>query len=122
MTGTSRKTLSFPRRTLNAPLIPFRIPALKRPPADRPADQKLVERVRREFSDMRGLSPTLAQAGRLFHLADQECCEIFAQLLHEGFLDLCPDQKYRLKPVRLTRDTTGTHGSSSRPPHADFAK
>ena len=108
MMGSSRKTLSFPQQTLNVPLIPLRIPSLKRPPADRPADQKLVERVRREFSDMRGLSPTLAQAGRMFHLADQECYEIFAQLLHEGFLDLCADQRYRLKPVRLRRDTTGT--------------
>jgi hypothetical protein len=97
MTATSRKTLAFPQRTPHVPLIPLRIRALKRAPAYRPADQKLVERVRREFSDMRGLSPTLAQAQRLFHLADAECREIFAQLLHERFLDLCPDQRYRLK-------------------------
>jgi len=71
-----------------------------------PADQKLVERVRREFSDMRGLSPTIAQATRLFHLADEECLEIFRQLLQEGFLVLGSDDRYRLKSRR----------------HADFAK
>jgi len=102
MTTTSRKTLSFPKRTfprrsLNVPFTPPRVCSLKRPPSYRPADQKLVERVRREFSDMRGLSPTLAQTRRLFHLGDQECDEIFAQLLQEGFLDLCADERYRLK-------------------------
>jgi hypothetical protein len=56
-----------------------------------------VERVRREFSDMRGLSPTMPQAIRLFHLAHDECLEIFAQLLQEGFLDLGADERYRLK-------------------------
>ena len=97
MTATSRKTLSFQQRTLYIPLTPLRIRSLKRPPTRRPADQKLVERVRREFGDMRGLSPTLAQARRLFHLADQECYEIFAQLLQEGFLDFGADERYRLK-------------------------
>jgi len=103
MTATSRKTLSFPQQTLHVPLTPLRMRSLRRPPAFRPADQKLVERVRREFSDMRGLSLTLAQARRLFNLADPECCEIFAQLLREGFLDLCADQRYRLNAVQLRR-------------------
>lgn len=98
MRATARKTLAFPHRTLQVPLTPLRIQALTRTPAHRPADQKLVERVRREFSDMRGLSPTLAQARRLFHLADDECLEIFAQLLQENFLHLCVDDRYRLKP------------------------
>ena len=61
------------------------------------ADQKLVERVRREFCDMRGFSPTIAQARRLFHLANDECLEIFRQLLQEGFLTLCSDDRYRLR-------------------------
>ena len=62
-----------------------------------PADQKLVERVRREFCDMRGLSLTMAQATRLFHLAHEECLEIFKQLLQEGFLVLCSDDRYRMR-------------------------
>ncbi len=103
MTATSRRTISFPQRTLNVPLTPFRTRSLKRPPAFRPADQKLVERMRREFSDLRGLSPTMPQARRLFHLGDHECSEIFAQLLKEGFLDLCADQRYRLAPSGLRR-------------------
>ena len=97
MTSTARKPLTFPQRSLHVPLRPLRVPSLVRTPVHDPADQKLVERVRREFSDMRGLSPTLAQARRLFHLADDECLEIFAQLLQEGFLDLCRDDRYRLK-------------------------
>lgn len=97
MAATSRKPLSFPQRTLNVPLTPLRIPSLSRTRGPHAADQKLVERVRREFSDMRGLSPTMAQARRLFHLDHEEGYEIFAQLLQEGFLDLCADERYRLK-------------------------
>lgn len=97
MTATARKPLTFPHRSLHVPLRPLRIPSLVRTPVQHPADQKLVERVRREFSDMRGLSPTIAQARRLFHLADDECLEIFAQLLQEDFLNLCADDRYRLK-------------------------
>jgi hypothetical protein len=101
MTATSSKTLSFPRpfpgQSLQVPLAPLRIRPLRRSPARQPADQKLVERVRREFSDMRGLSPTMAQARRLFHLGNQESHEIFAQLRQEGFLDLCRDERYRLR-------------------------
>lgn len=68
-----------------------------------PADQKLVERVRREFSDMRGLSPTIAQARRLFHLGYDQSLEIFRQLLREGFLVLCADDRYRLKITQTSR-------------------
>lgn len=95
--ATARNPLTLPHRRLHVPLRPLRIPALARTPVRPPADQKLIERVRREFSDLRGLSPTLVQARRLFHLADDECLEIFAQLLQEGFLDLCADDRYRLK-------------------------
>jgi len=97
MTSAARKPLSFPRRPLHVPLKPLRA-SLKRTPIRNPADQKLVERVRREFSDLRGLSPTLDQARRLFHVADQECSDIFAQLLQEGFLVRGMDERYRLKP------------------------
>jgi len=100
MTATARKPLNFPHRDLQVPIRPLRVSSLARRAPYKPADQKLVERVRREFSDMRGLSPTIAQARRLFHLADEECLEIFAQLLQEGFLHLCADDRYRLKPLR----------------------
>lgn len=100
MTSTARKPLTSPHRTLHhVPIRPLRMPSVV-PSAPRcaPADQKLVERVRREFSDMRGLSPTMAQATRLFHLAHEECLEIFRQLLQEEFLVLCADDRYRVKP------------------------
>ena len=52
---------------------------------------------------MRGLSPTIAQARRLFHLGCDECLEIFKQLLQEGFLVLCADDRYRLRPRSIAR-------------------
>jgi|SRR5215468_4864892 len=106
MTSTACKTLPFPNRAaLNRP--PFKprpVPSVVyRLPWRQPADQKLVERVRREFSDLRGLSLTLAQARRLFDLGHDDCLEIFRQLLQEGFLVLCADDRYRLRPRSLAR-------------------
>jgi len=103
MTATARKPLPFQHRSLPAQFRSLRIKSIPRTPTHTPADQKLVERVRREFSDMRGLSPTIAQARRLFHLPDEECLGIFAQLLQEGFLDLCADDRYRLKARKDAR-------------------
>jgi hypothetical protein len=103
MTATARKPLSFQQHSLPVPFRPLRIQSIARTPAHKPADQKLVERARREFSDMRGLSPTIAPARRLFHLPDEECLGIFAQLLQEGFLDLCADDRYRLKKRTMSR-------------------
>jgi hypothetical protein len=106
MTFTARKPLTFPDRTLHhVPIRPLKMPSvLRSAPRRAPADQKLVERVRREFCDMRGLSPTIAQAKRLFHLAEEECLEIFRQLLQEGFLMLCSDDRYRLRLRIGSRD------------------
>ena len=99
MSSTARKPLTFPERTLqHVPIRPVKVPSIVRPAVRRGhADQKLVERVRREYCDMRGFSPTIAQAKRLFHLASDECLEIFKQLLQEGFLTLCSDNRYRLR-------------------------
>ena len=97
MTTTARRPLSFANQSLNVPLRQLRVSPRRTAITFRPADQKLVERVRREFSDLRGLSPTLDQARRLFHVPDQECSQIFAQLLQEGFLIQCADERYRLK-------------------------
>lgn len=98
MTATARKPIATSHSPLDVPLRPLRIASLAPRRAPAPADQKLVERVRREFNDLRGLSPTIAQARRLFHLAEEECLEIFAQLLHEGFLMVGADDRYRLTP------------------------
>jgi len=107
MTSTARKPLTFPHRTIHrVPIRPLKMPSAVRSALLRaPADQKLVERVRREFCDMRGLSPTMAQATRLFHLAHEECLEIFRQLLQEGFLVLCSDDRYRLNARNIPHGT-----------------
>jgi hypothetical protein len=54
----------------------------------RPAmpDPGLVERVRGEFHEMPGLSPTLDQMARLFALPKEDCARIVTVLLNEGFL------------------------------------
>jgi hypothetical protein len=59
-------------------------------------EKDLVDRVRAEFNEMRGFSPTLDQAARLFSLSKEECQRVFAQLQHEGFLGYCHDGRYRL--------------------------
>jgi len=105
MSSTARKPLPFPERTLqHVPNRPMKVPSMIPSAARRGhADQKLVERVRREFCDMRGFSPTIAQAKRLFHLANDECLEIFQQLLQEGFVMLCSDNRYRLRSRTAAR-------------------
>lgn len=65
----------------------------------RPA-RYLIERVRGEFTEMQGFSPTLDQAARLFSLSRDECHRVFMQLLREGFLGCSPDGRYRLNPPR----------------------
>jgi hypothetical protein len=60
----------------------------------------LIARVRGEFNEMQGFSPTLDQAARLFSLTRDECDRVFTQLLREGFLGCSPDGRYRLNPPR----------------------
>jgi hypothetical protein len=67
--------------------------------ARRPA-RHLLDRVRGEFTEMQGFSPTLDQAARLFSLSRDECHRVFVQLLREGFLGCSPDGRYRLIPPR----------------------
>jgi hypothetical protein len=56
----------------------------------------VAERVRGEFVEMRGFSPTIEQAARLFHLPPDECRTILGGLVQEGFLRQTPDGRYRL--------------------------
>ena len=63
---------------------------LTRPPVDP------VDRVRGEFIEMRGFSPTSAQAARLFDLPPDECDRVLMRLVTEGFLRRSPDGRYRL--------------------------
>ena len=56
----------------------------------------LISRVRGEFSEMRGFSPTIEQAARLFDLSRDECFRVLSTLEREGFLRRTPDGRYRL--------------------------
>jgi hypothetical protein len=56
----------------------------------------VMDRVRCEFVEMRGFSPTVEQAARLFHLTREECAGVLKGLVDEGFLRRTPDGRYRL--------------------------
>lgn len=59
-------------------------------------DEDVRNRIRGEFIEMRGFSPTLEQAARLFDLSREECSGILASLVREGALTHDPDGRYRL--------------------------
>ena len=59
-------------------------------------DVALAERIRSEFLEMRGFSPTLQQAERLFHLPEEVCRTMLARLVEEGFLRIEHDGRFRL--------------------------
>jgi hypothetical protein len=61
-----------------------------------PPRSDVAERVRCEFVEMRGFSPTVEQAARLFQLNAEECREILKRLVEEGFLRYTPDGRFRL--------------------------
>jgi hypothetical protein len=54
-----------------------------------------VDRVRGEFTEMRGFSPTLSQAARLFNLPVDECARVLTALVQEGSLRRDEDGRYR---------------------------
>jgi hypothetical protein len=94
MAGQSRLV---PRHTdlLDIPLKPVSVRTLTARPDAAPAVDA-VERIRGEFVEMRGFSPTLPQAARLFHLPQDECSRILSLLLVEGFIRQTADGRYRL--------------------------
>jgi len=59
-------------------------------------DVMLANRIRGEFLEMRGFSPTLQQAERLFHLPEEVCRTMLARLVDEGFLRMEHDGRFRL--------------------------
>jgi hypothetical protein len=64
------------------------------------AESSLAERIRSEFLEMRGFSPTFDQARRLFHLPADACLGILESLIHDGFLQCGGDGRYRLADRR----------------------
>jgi hypothetical protein len=65
-----------------------------RRPAAPPRDP--TDRVRGEFNEMRGFSPTLQQAAKLFDLPTDVCDRVLGSLVEDGSLRRCEDGRYRL--------------------------
>ena len=54
--------------------------------ADRTRESLLLRRVRSEYLEMPGLTLTLAQARRLWHLDEASCEQLLDALIDSGFL------------------------------------
>ncbi len=61
----------------------------------RRAAPDLINRVRSEFAEMQGFSPTVEQAARLFALTPEDCERVLRTLVQEGFLLCTPDGRFR---------------------------
>ena len=70
------------------------MPAKPRKPSSLQAD--VTDRIRCEFVEMRGFSPTVDQAARLFQVSRDECVRVLRKLVEEGFLTRTSDGRYRL--------------------------
>ena len=78
---------------LDIPLRPLTIRTLRRGAAP----PTVSDRVRGEFIEMRGFSPTVQQVARLFDVPADACLDVLADLEREGFLFRTPDGRYRLQ-------------------------
>lgn len=63
--------------------------------ARRPSPVSPADRVRGEFAEMRGFSPTLEQAARLFGLPCDEAKQVLGALVRDGCVTQCEDGRYR---------------------------
>ena len=86
--------MTLRKRTPTAPLEPPL--SGTRPDRGVSSEENVVARVRSEFQEMRGFSPTLTQAARLFHLRVDECEHLLNELVRDRFLQCGPDGTYRL--------------------------
>jgi hypothetical protein len=60
------------------------------------AREDVTNRIRCEFVEMRGFSPTVDQAARLFQVSRDDCLRVLTRLVEEGFLKRTTDGRYRL--------------------------
>ena len=88
------RSVSGARRDPERLDIPFRSVSMRTLP---PRRSNVVDRVRGEFVEMRGFSPTVQQAARLFDLPADACRDILSSLEREGFLTHTADGRYRLQ-------------------------
>ncbi len=85
------------RDSLDVTPRPLSIPTLNYRRASASSVHGDVEaRVRCEFVEMRGFSPTVQQAARLFQINPDECGRLLTRLVQEGFLRQTPDGRFRL--------------------------
>jgi len=85
------------RDSLDVAPRPLSIPTLNYRRASGSSVHGDVEaRVRCEFVEMRGFSPTVQQAARLFQINQDECGRLLTRLVQEGFLRQTPDGRFRL--------------------------
>ena len=94
MSARSSKLSSHSDRELNVPLTPLKASLRNRSVE---TDPRLADRIRGEFIEMQGFSPTLEQAVRLFHLSEAECSDVLGMLVADGFLHRSADGRYRLR-------------------------
>jgi hypothetical protein len=83
----------FPRSLADIQFRALTMPAKQRKPS--PA-RDVTDRIRCEFVEMRGFSPTVDQAARLFQVSREECVRVLKTLVDEGFLRQTSDGRYRL--------------------------
>ena len=80
-------------------LADIRFRALSMSTARKPSMRvDVTDRIRCEFVEMRGFSPTVDQAARLFQVSRDECVRVLTRLVDEGFLKQTADGRYRLPP------------------------
>jgi hypothetical protein len=65
---------------------------------EQPLEAAVVIRVRAEFNEMRGFSPTCDQAARLFGLSREQCERVLGSLTTEGFLRKDGERWHRVGP------------------------
>ena len=95
----------MPMRATRASRFPpslsdVRFKAISMPAATRRPSLRgdVADRIRCEFAEMRGFSPTIDQAARLFQVSRDECVRVLTKLVDEGFLKRTTDGRYRLPP------------------------
>jgi len=97
MSSTTPKATQRRSDPLDITPKPLAIPALNYRRAVATSVQRDIEaRVRCEFVEMRGFSPTIQQAARLFQINPDDCGRLLSRLVQEGFLRQTPDGRFRL--------------------------
>jgi hypothetical protein len=87
------KTTHFPPSLADVQFRALSMPVKQRKPLTR---SDVTDRIRCEFIEMRGFSPTVDQAARLFQVSREECVRVLTTLVKEGFLKQTADGRYRL--------------------------